>query len=107
MQKEGKYVSVQDVIRANQDGDVDNLGNIEKLVEVYGHSKMQPRKDEVYMTFKSPYIKNPLSNIKEKNLEKVNRYTRERRKSMNGSPVPFGATMNMMSSSDEDDDDDQ
>lgn len=40
MQKEGKYISVKDIIKANQDDDLDDLGNIDKLVEVYGKSKM-------------------------------------------------------------------
>lgn len=44
---------------------------------------MQPKKDEVYPVFKSPYIKNPLSNLKDKNLEKVKRFTKEKRHSKN------------------------
>ena len=58
------------------------------------------------MAFKSAYIKNPLKNIKEKNLEKVNQFTRQRRNTLLGATIPLGA-IGIMSSSEEDDDEDQ
>ena len=102
MKKEGKYFSIQDLVRLNKDEDIDNLGNVHKLEEVYGKSKMQPRKNEVYKAFKSPYIQNPLKNLKEKNLEKVNKFTREKRKNLLDATIPPG-DIDMVSSSNSDD----
>lgn len=61
----------------------------------------------MYRTFKSPYIKNPLQNLKERNLEKVRRLTKERRqsKSQMGATMPL-AVINTSSDSSSDDADD-
>ena len=65
----------------------DETSNIEKLVEVYGKIKMEPKKDEVYISFKSPYIKSPFENLKQRNLDKVRSLTKEMRKSKSQSHI--------------------
>ena len=80
MQKKGKYVSVQEVIKANKEHDTDGLANLDKLPEIFGEGKMKPNKDEKYPAFKSPYIKNPFKNLNEKTLLKLKKLTKERKK---------------------------
>ena len=78
MATKGHYVPIQEILNANHEQDLDGLSNIDKLVEVFGPSKMQPKKDETYPAFVSPYLKNPLGHLKERNVQKLKKLTKQK-----------------------------